>query len=186
MRLCWTQTWPPSRIFYVGCPATTAELSCPKRGPHGLQNCKILSIWLSAEVVCQPLLISVMRLTPKGQTLRSLALHEKPTPTTTDTRVGTIHRLRTTRTVFPLMNHLRMEWPGKPDWTDSSLHSTPEWKQQVKKWQEPHCKNLAPRQGWAWRPSAGSHAPKPSTCPSLGSKQAADGQETIPNKGSLV
>ena len=122
MRLCWTQTWSPSRIFYVGCPATTAELSCPKRGPRGLQNCKILSIWLSAEVVCQPLLISVMRLTPKGQTLRSLALHEKTTPTTTDTRVGTIHRLRTTRTVFPLMNHLRMEWPGS--WTEQIPVST--------------------------------------------------------------
>ena len=76
-----------------------------------------------------------------------------------------------------------MKRPGKEDWTNSSRHSTPEWKQQVKKWQQPLCKNLAPRQGWAWCPSAGSHAPTPSTRPSLGSEQAPDGRETIPKRG---
>lgn len=76
-----------------------------------------------------------------------------------------------------------MKRPGKEDCTNSSRHSTPEWKQQVKQWQQPHCKNSAPRRGRARRPAAGSRTPTPTARPALGGQQAPDRRQTTPEGG---
>ena len=53
----------------------------------------------------------------------------------------------------------------------------------MKKWQQPHCKNSAPRRGRARRPAAGSRAPTPTARPALEGQQAPDRRQNTPEGG---